>query len=186
MAEADQPKAKRRVQLDMSPEFCRYVEGIVKPWLHFRGEHDQDRIETVYHDTLIDLREHDKLSQEDANRTYVKTIARRMLYKLWKEEGGYIPIADMPVEFQDAQHIHRHPLRPSEQEVDLVLREERERLSEEDATTFKLRAEGKDYGYISKESGISEDAARQRGSRLKRRLGASTPKQRGKGKNQRT
>lgn len=185
MAETDQPKAERRIHPDKDEEFCKQAEAVVKLWLRARGVHDDLLIEDVSQATLEVLKKYEKLSWDVANRTYVKTIARRMLYKFWKEEGGYIPLADMPVEFQDAQHIHRHPLRPSEQEVDSILRQERERLSEKDDTTFMLMAEGKHYGY-SKKSGINDEAARQRRSRLKRRLGTAIPKQRGKGKNQRT
>ena len=186
MAETEDSKTERRVCPDkMDEEFCKDIRKIVGWTLRGYGEYDEQRIADVSQDTLEELWKKGKLSWQAVNKIYIQTAIYHRWLKVLAKNRRYDSITDMPAEAQEDRHSHRHPIRPSEQEVDVSLREELHGLSEEDSKTFKLLAEGKDYGDIAKDAGISEVAARQRGSRLKRRFDAEIPKRRGKRKNHR-
>jgi hypothetical protein len=93
----------------------------------------------------------------------------------------------MPDHIKEEKTAHRYPILPSEQEVDASLREEQQQLKPEYRSTLLELRQGNDYGSIAEKKGKTKEAEQMRGSRIKKQLRRTTPKQRSKKpKNQET
>ena len=173
-------KIERRVQPDEIDEFSEHVRKVIGVSLWSYGERDTYLIEDVIQDTLLYLCMRDKLNPRASNNSYVRKVAKGRWLDLLEEDRRLDSFDAMPDDVKEARTAHCYPLRLSEQEVDVSLRQEEQQLSEKDRRTLKELREGKDDGCIAKESETTEQGVKQRRSRIKKRLGLATPKQRSK------